>query len=116
MRQPIVESKRQATADDVRFGQRDQRRVHVKMCALDPGARRPMALAGIAWGVAVLVRPTSLLAPPFVLLVLRGWLRQPLRRVLASTLVFAATWVFVVVRLRDEVRASAQSGGAALTS
>src|SRR5262249_7192453 len=36
--------------------------------------------------------------------------------VLASTLVFAATWVLVVLRLRDEVRASKQSGGAALTS
>jgi O-antigen/teichoic acid export membrane protein len=36
--------------------------------------------------------------------------------VLASTLVFAAAWLLVVVRLRDEVRASEPSGGAALSS
>ena len=36
--------------------------------------------------------------------------------VLVSTLVFAAAWLVVVLRLRDEVHASSRSGGAALSS
>ena len=36
--------------------------------------------------------------------------------VLASTLVFAAAWLLVVQRLRDEVHSSKPSSGAALSS
>src|SRR4029077_7352187 len=38
--QPVVESKCDATPNDVRFRKRDERGMNVKACALDAGARR----------------------------------------------------------------------------
>lgn len=61
-----------------------------------PDARRPMALAGAAWGLAALVRPTSLLAPAVLLLALRALLRLSWRRALQATLVFAAAMLGVI--------------------
>jgi hypothetical protein len=62
--------------------------------ALDRGVaawprRLPLALAGVVWGVATLVRPVTLLLPPFVLLLVV--LRRPRtggRGVALATLVF----------------------------
>jgi hypothetical protein len=50
--------------------------------AVEPYRRRSMALAGVVWGLATLVRPVSLLLPPFVFVLLL--LRRPRRRVRAA--------------------------------
>ena len=54
-----------------------------------PDRRAPMALAGVVWGLATLVRPVTLLLPPFVFVLLL--LRRPrsgLRSVGVATIVF----------------------------
>jgi hypothetical protein len=61
-----------------------------------PDARRPMALAGAAWGLAALVRPTSLLAPPLLLLALWLWLRLSWKRAVSATLVFATAMALLI--------------------
>ena len=62
-----------------------------------PRRRRPLVFAGAAWGLVTLVRPVTLLLPPFLLLalVLRRP-RLPLRSALAGTLVLCGAGAAVL--------------------
>lgn len=62
-----------------------------------PQRRAPMALAGALWGLVTLVRPVTLLLPPFLFLALAlRRPRLPLRSALAGTLVLCGAAAAVV--------------------